>query len=111
MFLKRITAAFLLLSATSGAITSASAAEEDTENAINLLAIESLCIKAKPDSNSSVENALNSDSNTTDALRAEVLRVKADPAYKARIHSLAFNMSNSVVASKLPDMCSYYLPK
>jgi hypothetical protein len=24
---------------------------------------------------------------------------------------LAFNMSNSVVVSKLPDMCSYYLPK
>lgn len=111
MFLKRISAALLLLSVSSVASTLASAAEDDTENAVNLLAIESLCVKANPDSNSSVENALNSDPETTDSLRAEVRRVKADPASKAKIQSLAFNMSNSVVVSKLPDMCSYYLPK
>ncbi len=111
MFLNRISAAFLLLSVSSVASTLASAAEDDTENAVNLLAIESLCVKANPDSNSSVENALNSDPETTDSLRAEVRRVKADPASKAKIQSLALNMSNSVVVSKLPDMCSYYLPK
>lgn len=111
MFLKRISAALLLLSVSSVASTLASAAEDDTENAVNLLAIESLCVKANPDSNSSVENALNSDPETTESLRAEVRRVKSDPASKAKIQSLAFNMSNSVVVSKLPDMCSYYLPK
>jgi len=111
MFLKRISAAVLVLSVSCFACIPASAADGDTENAVNLLAIESLCIKAKPDSNSAVENALDSDPKTTDSLRAEVRRVKADPAYKAKIQSTAFNMSNSVTASMLPDLCSYYVPK
>lgn len=111
MFLKRISVAVLLLNVSFIASTVASATEDDTETAVTLLAMESLCIKAKPDSNSSVENALNSDPKTTDSLRAEVHRVKADPAYKIPIQSMALDMSTSVVASSIPDMCLYYLPK
>lgn len=111
MFLKRISVAALLLSVSSVASAGASAAMEDTDLAVTLLAMESLCIKAKPDSNSSAENALNSDPKTTDSLRAEVHRVNADPAYKLKIQTMALNMSTSPLASSIPKMCLSYLPK
>ncbi|MGN2410416.1 hypothetical protein ACTACG_21480 [Pseudomonas syringae] len=112
MFLKRIFVVSLFLVGFSSAATSSvTEAEDKTQSAINLLAIESLCVKATPASNSSVENALDSDPNTDEALRTEVQRVKADPAYKSKIQSTAVNMSSSIVATKIPDMCTYYLPK
>lgn len=87
----------------------ATPAEEKEQGLITLVAMEQVCDKANPGMKSDVENAMEKDSTIDEATKAEVRKIKADPAYKFKVSSMASNLMNSPIgAYAAKDMCKTY---
>lgn len=87
----------------------AGAAEEQEQALIALVAMEQVCDKATPGKKSDVENVMATDSTIDEATKAQVRKVKADPAYKFKVSAMAIDLMYSPVADLgIKDLCNKY---
>ncbi len=87
----------------------AGTAEEQEQALIVLVAMEQVCDKATPGKKSDVENVMATDSTLDEATKAEVRRIKADPAYKFKVSAMATDLMYSAVGDlAAKDLCNKY---
>lgn len=87
----------------------ASPEDEKQQGLVVLVAMEQVCNNANPGMKSDVENAMASDSTIDEATKAEVRKIKSDPAYKFEVSSMADNLMHSPMGAYVAkDMCKNY---
>lgn len=84
-------------------------AQEQEQALITLVAMEQVCDKTTPGKKSDVENAMATDSSLDEATKAEVRRIKADPAYKFKVSAMATDLMYSPIRDLVTkDLCNKY---
>ncbi|UZJ58532.1 hypothetical protein OKW98_18290 [Pseudomonas sp. KU26590] len=105
------TSIMLLCLAVLGYTGSSVASPEDDkrQGLVVLVAMEQVCNNANPGMKSDVENVMASDSTIDEATKAEVRKIKSDPAYKFKVSSMADNLMHSPMGAYVAkDMCKHY---
>ncbi|CAN1602467.1 hypothetical protein LOY35_18375 [Pseudomonas sp. B21-028] len=85
--------------------------DEKHQGLVALVAMEQVCNKTNPGLKGDVENAMASDPRIDEATKAEVRKIKSDPAYKFQVMGMANNLANSPLAGTAQGMCKDYAPK
>ena len=87
----------------------ADTAQEQEQALIIAVAMEQVCDKATPGKKSDVENVMAMDSTLDEATKAEIRRIKADPAYKLKVSFTATDLMYSPIGELLAkDLCNKY---
>lgn len=85
--------------------------QEIHQSALAAVAMEQICNKNNPGLNGDVENVIASDPKFDEASKAEIRKVKSDPAYKFEVMGMVSNLNSSGMATIAQDMCKEYAPK
>jgi hypothetical protein len=91
----------------------ATAAEKmDTHDfAVQMVAMENICNRLYPGSNASIDNAVASDNTIDEADKAEIKKVKGNPAYDLAVKSAELQLDGPLLKEVSQDMCKGFNPK
>ncbi|MFL6966612.1 MULTISPECIES: hypothetical protein [Pseudomonas] len=85
--------------------------DQEHQGYVVLVAMEQICNKNNPGLNGDVENAMATEPKFNEAAKAQIRKIKSDPAYKFQVSNMVSTLTNSPLGAMAQDMCKEYAPK